>query len=89
MRDLVTLFTWIGPDEEGRPFYTVKHAVAAPPTPLVDTRRDKIDRKVFERQMQMHANHWQIEIRLVACREVDTIKVLRPRTHRWRAWRFS
>lgn len=76
----VTLYAWVGEDELGSGVVGIKQAVVPAGTiPIVATRREKVDHEDIVRQLQAQANHYGKEIRLIACVEVETLLIIRPR----------
>jgi len=88
--DAVTLYAWVmrwdgtfvirssWPDDTHLPLVDPRFL------PLVDTRLERIDRPAVERALQLQANRLGREMRLVCCREEDTMRVLHPRGFHWK-----
>lgn len=79
--DPFTAWAWVGPDETGGPFCTLKPNLLMPGTPpLVSHDRAVVDTRGIERQVQQHADRTGVEVRLVMLQEVETLRIVRPRT---------
>lgn len=57
----------------------IQETVVPKSEPLVSPRLDKIDRSGVHTQLQQIADQHGRSIRLVACLEIDTLKVIQPK----------
>jgi len=76
----VTVYAWIlTEDGAERTIVHFKPGRSADAMPLVALTRPMIDRPSIQRALQEEASRRDGQIRLVACREFDTLQLILPR----------